>query len=73
MAQHDDRSSEWAVLEDNRKHWLSERDKCNKLIRDAQAHGHPPTESLQQLEKIDLELKRIKQQQQPILRQMKRS
>ncbi len=74
MAQHHDRSGEWAALEDNRKYWLSERDRCTKLIRDAQVqHGYPPSESLQELEKIDQELKRIKQQQQPILRQMKRS
>jgi hypothetical protein len=74
MTQRDDRSGEWEKLEDNRKHWLNEREKCKKQISSYQAQfGHPPEDKLQELEKIDQELKRTKQQERPILRQLKRS
>lgn len=74
MARQDDRSSEWAQFEADKKHWLNERDQCKKLITSYLAqHGHPPEDKLQELEKIDQELKRIAQQERPILRQMKRS
>lgn len=74
MAHNDDRSSEWHKLEDNRKQLLNERDLCKKRISTYQSqHGYPPQDQLDELEKIDSELKRTKQQERPILRQMKRS
>jgi len=74
MAQRDDRSGEWETLENYRKELLIERDNCKKLITSFQQQfGYPPEEKLQELEKIDLELKRTKQQERPILRQLKRS
>lgn len=74
MTQRDDRSGEWETLENYRKNLLIEREKCTKLITSfKQQFGYPPEDKLQELEKIDIELKRTKQQERPILRQLKRS
>lgn len=74
MTPRDDRSDEWENLENYRKNLLIEREKCKKLISSfQQQYGYPPEDQLQELEKIDLELKRTKQQERPILRQLKRS